>query len=95
MRRIEKNTNKTKGIFLQSLSSAGGVNTLQKSWQGGRATQISPGVIDYSALLLLFGMLSHLHSLGLAFFKKTSFALEKQFKLAAAVSAASASKAVA
>lgn len=50
MRRIEKNTDKIKGAFLQSFSCVGNVNAFQKPWQGGIATQISLGVIDCFSL---------------------------------------------
>lgn len=65
MSRIEQNTNKIKGAFLQSLSSAGDVNTFQKSWQGGIATQISLGVIDcFSLVTRPLECSPYLHTLG-------------------------------
>lgn len=65
MRRIEKNTDKIKGAFLQSLSCVGNVNTFQKSWQGGIATQISLGVTDcFSLITRSLECPPHLHRLG-------------------------------
>lgn len=65
MRRTEKNTNKIKGVFLQSLSSVGDVNTFQKAWRGGIITQINLGVIDcYSLVTSSLECSPHLHMLG-------------------------------
>ena len=65
MSRSEKNTNKTKGVFLQTLSSVGDVSTFQKARQGGRTTQISPGVINcYSLAASSLECSPHLHRLG-------------------------------
>lgn len=69
MRRTEKNTNKIKGVFLQSLSSVGDVNTFQKAWQGGIITQINLGVIDcYSLVTSSLECSPHLHMLGFGHF---------------------------
>lgn len=91
MKRIQ-----TKRSFLQSLSSVGDVNTFQKSWQGGVATQITPGVIDcFSLVSRSLNALPTCTGWVLAsFLQKTLFALEKSLKFLASVSAASASKEV-
>lgn len=66
MRRSEKNTNKRKGAFLQSLASRGDVNTFQQSRQGRTATQISLGVFDcFSLATRCLECSPYVHRLGL------------------------------
>lgn len=94
MRRFEKNTNKRKGAFLQSLSSVGDVNTFQKPRKNSYPNKsrsywfLQPCYQVWNALPTCTGWVLA------SFLQKTLFALEKSLNFLASVSAASASKEV-